>query len=69
MAATERDRFARTPPTPNSMKSASRAAHDDMREVLGLHDAPAQWPATEGAAGQHRKGAIGGQHVGHKSTT
>ena len=38
-----------------------------MRDVLGLEDAPAQCPATDGAAGQHRKGAMGGQHVGHNA--
>ena len=41
-AATARDRFARTPPNPGQIARASRAVHDDMRDVLGLPDAPAQ---------------------------
>ena len=40
------------PPPPTSLARASRAAHDDMRHVLGLQDAPAQCPATDGSAGQ-----------------
>ena len=37
-----RGHFARTPPTPTSEKSPSRAPNDDMRGGLGLFDAPEQ---------------------------
>ena len=57
--ASPRARFTRAPPTCGRITRADRAAHADMRHVLGLEDAPAHCPATGGAQGQHRAGAIG----------
>ena len=49
---------ARTPDLRVNHTRGSRS-HADMRHVLGLEDAPAHCPATGGAQGQHRAGAIG----------
>lgn len=66
-AETARGRLTRVRPNRGRSSRASCALHGDVRGVLGLHDAPSQCPVTDGKAGQYRKGAIGGQHVGHKT--
>ena len=67
--ASPRARFTRAPPTRGRIIRADRAVHADMRHVLGLEDAPAHCPATGGAAGQHRTGAIGVRQAGHYVAT
>jgi hypothetical protein len=57
--ASTRARFTRAPPTRGRITRAAPAVHVDVRHVLGLEDAPAHCPATGGAQGQHRAGAIG----------
>jgi hypothetical protein len=57
--ANPRARFTRAPPTCGRITRADRAAHADMRHVLGLEGAPAHCPATGGAQGQHRACAVG----------
>jgi hypothetical protein len=47
-----RARFTRAPATRGRITREGRAVHADMRNVLGLEDAPAHWPATGGAQGQ-----------------
>jgi hypothetical protein len=68
-SASARERFTRAPPAHGRIIRAARAAHVGMRHVVGLQDAPAHCPATGGAAGQHRKGAISVRQEGHYVAT
>ena len=51
-AASARERFTRARPISGRITRAAPAVHVDVRHVLGLEDAPAHCPATEGAQGR-----------------
>ena len=58
-AASVRELFTRARPIRGRITRTAPVVHVDVRHVLGLEDVPAHCPATGGAQGQHRAGAIG----------